>query len=170
MNNSPVSTVILLLNSMIGSGILVQPFVFKESGIISAIVEYLIIGTLTYIGIDLLIRASDTSQKFEYSTLAVAALGEVGAILVDVSIVVGNAGALLSYILIIGSLMESVLSTYVPDTSEWYYSVAFITTTVVVLLVIPLCCIRNFGHLVVASYISITAIGGTVLLVLIEGD
>jgi len=32
--NSPLSTIFLLLNSMIGSGILAQPYVFRKSGTI----------------------------------------------------------------------------------------------------------------------------------------
>ena len=84
VDNSPFSTVVLLLNNMIGSGILVQAYVFKESGIISVIVEYIIIGFMTYGGIALLIMSADNVQIFEYSELAHRAMGWPGEKLVDV--------------------------------------------------------------------------------------
>ena len=49
MKNSATATVILLLNSMIGSGILVQAYVFREAGIVVTIVEYAFVGTMTYV-------------------------------------------------------------------------------------------------------------------------
>ena len=84
VDNSPNATIILLLNNMIGSGILVQAYVFMESGIISVIIEYLIIGFMTYGGIALLIRAADHVQIFEYSELAHKAYGWPAEKLVDV--------------------------------------------------------------------------------------
>ena len=48
--NSVVSAVVLLVNNMIGSGILIQPYAFKMTGIGAAIVEYFVIALLTYTG------------------------------------------------------------------------------------------------------------------------
>lgn len=84
VDNSPFATIILLLNNMIGSGVLVQAFIFRETGIIVAIFEYLIVGLMTYTGVDLMIKCADEVQIFEYSELATKALGWWGAIAVDV--------------------------------------------------------------------------------------
>jgi amino acid permease len=168
MNNSPISTVILLLNSMIGSGILVQAYVFKEAGIIYTIVEYIIVGAMTYVGVDLLVRCADQTQIFEYSELAVAAFGEYGEMVIDISVVVGNLGALLSYIVIIGSLSVNILESY-SIADGIFAQGSFWSVLLVCFFVLPPCCIRNFGHLAFISYISISAISGTILLVLIGG-
>ena len=48
--NSVVSSVVLLVNNMIGSGILIQPYAFKMTGIGAAIVEYFVIALLTHTG------------------------------------------------------------------------------------------------------------------------
>lgn len=54
VKNSNLSTIFLLLNTMIGSGILVQPYVFKMTGIIFVIIEYLLISWMIYEGIKLM--------------------------------------------------------------------------------------------------------------------
>jgi Transmembrane amino acid transporter protein len=87
LNNTPFATIILLLNNMIGSGILVQAFIFKKTGIIAAFFEYLIVGLMTYTGVHLMIRAAEHVQIFEYSELANEALGWGGAKLVDARLV-----------------------------------------------------------------------------------
>ena len=48
--NSVVSAIVLLVNNMIGSGILIQPYAFKMTGIGAAIVEYFVIALLTHTG------------------------------------------------------------------------------------------------------------------------
>ena len=168
MKNSATATVILLLNSMIGSGILVQAYVFREAGIVVTIVEYAFVGTMTYVGVDLLIRCADQTQIFEYSELCTAAFGPQGEVLLDVCVVTGNLGALLSYIVIIGSLMANILMIY-GIAPAWYTTATFWSFVLVTLFVVPTCCIRNYGHLAFISYISIAAISGTILLVLIGG-
>lgn len=87
LNNTPFATIILLLNNMIGSGILVQAFIFKKTGIVAAFFEYLIVGLMTYTGVHLMIRAAEHVQIFEYSELANEAMGWGGAKLVDIRLV-----------------------------------------------------------------------------------
>lgn len=72
---------------MIGSGILVQAFIFKKTGIVAAFFEYLIVGLMTYTGVHLMIRAAEHVQIFEYSELANEAMGWGGAKLVDIRLV-----------------------------------------------------------------------------------
>lgn len=165
VKNSDISTIFLLLNYMIGSGIVVQAYAFSQSGIIVVIFEYIIISILNYVGVNLLIRCAEEQKIFDYSQLAESILGVNGGRLVDVSICFGGFGSLLSYILVIGSLLTGV----VEHCSEWYCNVAFLTLIPLTLFTLPLCLLRKFGHLAIASYISILVIGSTVLLVIIGG-
>ena len=165
VNNSAVSTVFLLLNTMIGSGILVQAYAFSRSGLVLAIFEYIIIGTLNYMGVDILIRCAVASNIFDFPQLASSFLGPWGATAVDASVVMMNAGALLSYILIIGTLIEDIVG----DCSDWYCNVGFLTVLPVVGCAIPLCLIRNFGHLVMVSYFSVIIVAATIMLVIVGG-
>ena len=165
IKNGYASTVFLLLNYMIGSGILVQGYVFREAGIAVCVILYIIIALLNYTGVDLIVRVAEEVKVFDYSELATTVLGKRGSQLVDWSIVVGGAGSLLSYFLIIGSVLEEVIG----ECSGWYCNVGFITVLCIGIFTVPLCLLRNFGHLAVASYFSISVISATIMLVIIGG-
>ena len=85
----------------------------------------------------------------------------------DISITTGMFGAIVSYIIIIGSLCENVLLTYV--NAAWYTQSSVWSFLLVGVFVLPISCIRNFGHLAYVSIGSIATIAGTLLLVLIFG-
>lgn len=171
IGNSELSTTFLLLNTMIGSGILVQAYVFMKTGILLALVEYLIIGCMIYGGVDLMTRCADEAKIYHcYSKVVMMYLGEYGGLVVDWAFVINNAGALLSYILIVGSLLKSMIDTSVGHTCTlWCCNIAFLTLLPIVLFSVPLCLIRNYGHLAIISYLSIAAICGSILLVIIGG-
>jgi amino acid permease len=168
IENSNVSTAILLVNTMIGAGIIVQPFVFSQAGMASAFIEYLVIGIMIFLGVEMLALCGESRQIFDYSKLTESLLGTYGKLAVDISIVVTGAGALLSYILVIGSLLENIINEFSACTA-WYCDEAFITALPIIVFTIPLCLIRQFGHLAVISYISIAVISGVVFLVVIGG-
>ena len=69
INNNFTTTLFLLLNSMIGSGILVQGYVFYKSGIIVVLFEYIIIGTMNYAGVEILITCAQYTNVFNYADL-----------------------------------------------------------------------------------------------------
>eukprot|EP01031_Cornospumella_fuschlensis_P029050 gene29050-35064_t len=170
IKNSNQATIFLLLNTMIGSGIVVQAYVFSRAGIVATIFEYIIVGVMMYQGVVLSIRSADKAKIFHYSQLAEYTVGNIGRYLIDVSIVVNNAGALLSYILIIGTLSSNVLKTFSGcNGDDWYCNAGFLTIFPIVFFTIPLCLIRNFGHLAIISYVSIAVIVSIILLVLIGG-
>lgn len=165
VKNSELSTVFLLLNSMIGSGIVVQAYAFSQTGIVLCIFEYLIIAAMNYAGVDMLLKCAEATQVYDYSKLAERILGRNGTLAVDISIVFGAIGSLLSYILIIGTVLTQVVG----HCDGWYCNVAFLTILPVTLFTVPLCLLRDFGHLAIASYISIAVIAASVLLVIIGG-
>ena len=165
IKNSDISTVFLLLNYMIGSGIVVQAYAFSQSGIIVIIFEYIVISILNYVGVNLLILCAEETKIFDYSQVAESILGVNGGRLVDISIFFGGFGSLLSYILVVGSLLTGV-AEHCPG---WFCSVEFLTLIPLFLVTVPLCLLRKFGHLAIASYISIAVIGSIVLLVIIGG-
>lgn len=84
--NSWLSTFFLLLNTMIGSGILVQAYVFRKAGIILAIVEYALVLIMNYRAARILVLAADRCEEYNYSFLCAAAFGPSGHILHDISV------------------------------------------------------------------------------------
>jgi sodium-coupled neutral amino acid transporter 11 len=167
IENSDLSTILLLLNTMIGSGILIQPYVMRQSGIVAAFFEYVIIGSSIYIGSELLIHYGDKIKTYDFSDVVRNILGEWGSFTVDVAIVFNGFGALLSYIIIIGSLFSSIVGS--DSCSQWYCSEEFLTVLPILFFTIPFCLIRRFGHLAYVAYISFFVICCVVLLVIIGG-
>lgn len=167
--NSAASTVILLLNNMIGSGILAQAYVFKSAGILAATVEYAIIGLIVYFGAHFLIKAAIEVQIFEYGELAQEILGDAGRLCVDISTFVGAIGALVAYVIIVGTLSSNVV-TSMTSIDSWYTSNITLSVGIVTVFVAPLCLIRRFGHLAYISYASIGAVTSVMLLVVTFGS
>lgn len=167
IHNSFWTSVIILLNSMIGSGILLQAYVFKTAGIGVALFLYVLFGTLTVFSVEVLMHTAHVVKVYDYADIAAEAFGTCGKILVDVSVVLMTGGALLSYILIIGSLLQSIVVPFV-GTGSVYASAAFLTAVPVAILVLPMCLVRHLGHLAVASYLSVLAITSVVVLVLVQ--
>jgi sodium-coupled neutral amino acid transporter 11 len=170
IKNSDLSTMFLILNTMIGSGILVQPYVFQQSGIVATIFEYIIFCYMIFTGAELMVLCGNKVGIYDFSEVVHNIIGEWGMFIVDVAIVFIGAGSLLSYIIIIGSLFSSMVgSGSCSSSSGWYCNEGFLTVLPILFFTVPLCLIRKFGHLAYISYASIFVITSVILLVLIGG-
>eukprot|EP01037_Dinobryon_pediforme_P045507 gene45507-58067_t len=130
---------------MIGSGILNQPYVFSQSGIVGGFLGFFCASIGTWLGLLCLTAAGVEANVLEYSGLAKFAFQENGERLVDVAIIVLTFGAQLGYILVVGTTLSSLLSSWGCESVICDY---FFTTIVsVALFVMPVCMFRHFGHL-----------------------
>ena len=166
--NSPLSTIILLLNSMIGSGILAQPYVFRSSGIFATLLAYIIVGYMMLSGMNLIIKSAELFEVYDYYELCCKSMGKFGGKALDISITINGLGALISYFIIIGSLGQEMIQNWF-STSEWYSKSYILIIFFAIFIITPLCLIRQYGHLVWISILSMIAIYGTVLLVIFGG-
>jgi hypothetical protein len=168
-SNSPVMTIFLLLNTMIGSGILNQPQVFASAGIVTSIVMLLFTALFTWLGIVALVDTGVEFKKFDFSELSLHAFGRWGEVLVDISIAIGNFGALLSYMIVIGSTATNLFASWGCTGLAFNCSTYLYTPVIIFLFVVPVCCKRVFGELAFFSVISMISIGSIVLLSMIGG-
>ena len=169
--NSVFSTVVLLLNAMIGSGLLVQPYAFRSAGVLGISLEYLIFSILTYWGVETLLTAAENRGVYDFGHLVVLSAGNYyGQLIYDLVILLGGLGSMLSYVFIIQSLSINIVSNFYSFSSTHELNALKVVATVVSFIVItPLCLIRNFGHLSRVSFVSIVAVCATVLVVLVQG-
>lgn len=176
-SNEMKDVTFLLISSMIGSGILSQPYCFMKAGIMLVLLLYGIIGYGIYLCSHLLVTASEKiiiernldPKKFEYADLSYEVLGNVGRYTTDVFITLANFFALVSYVIVIGILMSQVISTEANSDSEFDKVItrpSFDVSVIISVLVVPPCLIRNFGHLTFVSYASITLIFCSILYVI----
>jgi amino acid permease len=173
INNSILSSVFLLLNNMIGAGFLVQPYVFKESGIFLATIVYICLATATFMGTQLLIAIADYSGRYDFSVIVLNALGPIGAISLDFCVVIFNIGAILTYTLMLGSLSQDLILEFLHYTNDdiipWYISEPIFTLFWSFLIIYPCSLARKYGQLTIIAYFSIMMVLVSVILVCIEG-
>lgn len=167
-SNSRVLTIFLILNSMIGSGILNQPYVFKSSGVVAAFVMFVVASIFIWIGIVALIDCGIKTGQTDYSQLALRVFGKYGEMLVDVSIVIGNFGALMSYVDVIGLTASDLFFSW-GCTSSIGCGPYLITILIFFIFVYPVCLKRFFGELAWFSVFSMGAIISIFFLVIIAG-
>jgi amino acid permease len=169
VHNSSILTVFLLLNTMIGSGILNQPQVFLDAGVIPSTIMLAVTAFFTWLGLVALIDVGAQFEKFDFSELSHFAFGKWGEVLVDISIATGNFGSLLSYIIVIGTSATELLSSWGCGNGQVMCSETALTILIVAVCVTPVCLKRVFGELAIYSVISMVSIGSIVILTIVAG-
>jgi solute carrier family 38 (sodium-coupled neutral amino acid transporter), member 11 len=165
--NSKHRTIFLMLNTMIGSGILNQPQVFAHSGIFGAFILFILCGYFIWLGCVIILDVGLRLKVDSFQELMEKRFGKAGKVFLDLLIIIGNIGALMSYLTIIGGTLTSLINSWGGGGEG--DNVYLITVLVTTFLVLPLCLNRHFGHLGVISYISIGAIIIVLLVVIIAG-
>lgn len=163
IKNTPFSCFFLFLNYMIGSGILNQPYVFEQCGIVGAFILYILACYFTWLGLMLITETALFTSIFEYQQISHVAYGKFGDLLVDISVLFYSFGAELTYFIVVGYTASNLLVS-------WGCSSAvcqpYATITIIMFLIIlPLCMFRHFGHLHFLSIFSIMTIAICILLV-----
>jgi sodium-coupled neutral amino acid transporter 11 len=108
--NNVFTTCLLFVSSMLGSGILNQPYVFKESGIIGAIGGMVVSIWLTWCSLNLLSEAGKKAGTKDFSGLAMSLYGLAGEQFVDWSILLSGSGSQFGYSLIVGRYNVALLT------------------------------------------------------------
>jgi Transmembrane amino acid transporter protein len=157
--NSAFITGLLVIYYMMGSSILVQPYTFKESGIVAALVAYVLAVLASHTGVYLLIKTGEYTGAISYNDVACEAFGPVwGSLISDIAFVWELIGSLLVFMLLIASLVAGIVATYVSDDTiadgDWYYNSALLMGSTVLVCVLPMCFVRDFAALGFVSFFS----------------
>ncbi|PKA52850.1 Lysine histidine transporter 2 [Apostasia shenzhenica] len=95
-----------LATSIIGAGIMALPATMKVLGLVFGFFSILVMGILSEISIELLVRFSVISKSTSYGELVESAFGLPVRILSEICIIINNAGVLIVYLIIIGDVMS----------------------------------------------------------------
>ena len=115
------------------------------SGIGAALLLLIFASAFTWLGLVALIEVGVEHDVYDYSGLGLYCLGKTGELFVDFSIALYSAGALMSYIVVVGTLGTEL-------TTRWgwidrSYELYIVTVMLLGLFALPNCCRKHFGHL-----------------------
>lgn len=95
-----------LATTIIGAGIMALPATMKVLGVVVGIVMIILMGFLSEISVELLVRFSVLCKASSYGEVVQHAMGRPARILSEICIIVNNAGVLVVYLIIMGDVMS----------------------------------------------------------------
>ena len=104
-------------NTILGAGIISLPVVIRYLGFILGIAFIIVIAALTVYSCYLLLKAHQITRKKNYSSIALAAMGEKGYLLTNIMIILNNFGLSAVYFRIFGDTIQNVVGGYVSEDS-----------------------------------------------------
>lgn len=148
-----------LTTSIIGAGIMALPATMKVLGLILGIVLIFLMGILSEISVELLVRFSVQCKASSYGEVVQTALGRPAKIVSEICIIVNNAGVLVVYLIIMGDVMSgSIRHMGVFDQwlghGFWDHRKLLILVVVVIFLA-PLCSLDKIDSLSLTSAASV---------------
>ncbi|OVA07445.1 Amino acid transporter [Macleaya cordata] len=148
-----------LATSIIGAGIMALPATMKVLGVFLGLVLIVLMGILSEISIELLVRFSVLCKASSYGEVVQSALGRSARILSELCIIINNAGVLVVYLIIMGDVMsgslhhEGVFDQWLGH-GFWDHRKLVILFIVVVFLA-PLCVLEKIDSLSLTSAASV---------------
>ncbi|KAJ6829123.1 putative sodium-coupled neutral amino acid transporter 6 [Iris pallida] len=148
-----------LATSIIGAGIMALPAAMKVLGLGLGFFSIVVMGVLSEISIELLVRYSVLSKSASYGEVVEAALGRPMRVVSEVCIVINNAGVLVVYLIIIGDVMSGS-SDHVGVFDQLFGHGAWdhrkmVILVVLVVLLAPLCALEKIDSLSLTSAASV---------------
>jgi amino acid permease len=170
-----ISSVINLVNTILGAGLLAMPSALSKMGIFLGIFVIAWAGTTAAFGLYLQTRCSRYIDRGHVSFAALSQLTYPNlSILFDAAIAVKCFGVAVSYLIIIGDLMPGVVRGFAPGAGEISFLVdRQFWITAFMLIVIPLSFLRRLDSLKYTSVIALCSIAYLVVLVVahfLKGD
>ncbi|KAL1984039.1 hypothetical protein VTN96DRAFT_9636 [Rasamsonia emersonii] len=162
-----MSSVINLVNTIVGAGVLAMPLAFSHMGIVLGIIVVVWAGLTAGFGLYLQARCAQYLDRGSASFFALSQLTYPNAaVIFDAAIAIKCFGVGVSYLIIIGDLMPGVIEGFVGGTpaSEFLVDRHF-WITAFMLIVIPLSFLRRLDSLKYTSVIALISIGYLVILV-----
>jgi amino acid permease len=148
-----------LATSIIGAGIMALPATMKVLGVAAGLVSILVMGVLSEITVELLVRFSAHCRALSYGEVVHRAMGRPASIVAQMCVIINNAGVLVVYLIIIGDVMSGSLKhigvmDQLVGHGEWDNRKLLILVVLVIFLA-PLCALEKIDSLSMSSAASV---------------
>ncbi|XP_066950342.1 solute carrier family 38 member 10 isoform X2 [Macrobrachium rosenbergii] len=146
--------VINMANSIVGVSILSMPFCFRESGLLLGVILVLVTGFITKKTCMFLIRSAIMARRRSYEFLAFHVFGVSGKLFVEMCMILFLFGICISFYVVMGDLAPAIVARFmsVENSSSLRYTLLI---GIAVLVILPLCLLRNLDNLASMSAFSI---------------
>ncbi|KAI8723842.1 Aa-trans domain-containing protein [Fusarium sp. LHS14.1] len=163
-----ISSVVNLLNTIVGAGTLAMPSVMSHMGIMLGVFLIIWSGITAAFGLYLQSRCA---RYLERGTASFFALSQItypnAAVIFDAAIAIKCFGVGVSYMIIIGDLMPGVVLGFLSNANSAPYLVdRNFWITAFMLIIIPLSFLRRLDSLKYTSIIALVSIGYLIILVI----
>lgn len=151
------SSVFNLMNAIMGSGILGLAYSMANTGIAGFCILLVFVAGLAAFSIHLLLKLCDQTGINSYEEVGEKALQKPGKVLVGISILVQNIGAMSSYLFILKSELPAAINSFVSSQSEgytWYEDGRLLLILATLCVVLPLAMLPKIGFLGYTSSIA----------------
>ncbi|CAH9092095.1 unnamed protein product [Cuscuta epithymum] len=148
-----------LTTTIVGAGIMALPAAMKVLGFILGFVLIILIGILSEMSVELLIRFSVQCNVTSYGEVVHAALGKTARMLSETCIIVNNAGVLVVYLIIIGDVMSGSVH-HIGVLDQWlgqgfWDHRKFVVLIFLIFFLAPLCALDKIDSLSLTSGASV---------------
>jgi amino acid permease len=148
-----------LTTSIIGAGIMALPAAMKVLGLVLGFVLIILMGILSEISVELLVRFSALCKAATYGEVVQYAMGRPARVLSEICLIVNNAGVLVVYLIIMGDVMSGSVH-HVGVFDQWLGNGVWdqrklVILVVLVLFLAPLCALERIDSLSLTSAASV---------------
>jgi amino acid permease len=148
-----------LATSIIGADVMALPATMKVLGVAVGLISIVVMGILSEVTIELLVRFSAYCHALSYGEVVHRAMGRPASVVVQMCVIINNAGVLVVYLIIIGDVMSGSLKHMgVMDQllghGEWDNRRLLILLVLVIFLA-PLCALDKIDSLSLSSAASV---------------
>lgn len=166
-----LSSLFNLTNTIVGAGALALPFAFRSTGLILGAMVLGVVFVLILFSINILVAATKVSGAETYHGLANAAYGRKGIVVTHLSVVIATFGTMTAYLVIVGDMMSPAIGLLMGGTNDDYcdfWAQRQVPITAALLLVVPLCILRNIDSLQYTSILAVVSIGYLTTIVVVK--
>lgn len=161
-NSSVLTASFNFINSIVGAGIIGIPYAVQQCGFVSGIIMLASVACLVYQSVTMLIDCGIKANKLDFEELAEHLLGRVGYYAALVFMFLFAYGAQVAYLVVIGDTIPLVAQLFLPD--SLFANRNFTIALMSIVVILPLCLLKDLSSL---SWTSLLSIGADIALVLI---
>lgn len=148
-----------LTTTIVGAGIMALPATMKVLGLVLGVVLIFLMGILSEISVEFLVRFSVHCNALSYGEVVQAALGRTARILSEICIIFNNAGVLIVYLIIMGDVLSGSIR-HIGVFDQWlghgvWDHRKLLILVILVLFLAPLCALDKIDSLSLTSAASV---------------